>query len=415
MAVVLEYLLFTFLRPFLGPYLNPVLFFASSWAVAGLAWRTYQHHGPPVLVAGWPRARLLALLAAVGVLGVFGPKLWRVIQLQPIDLRVSDVIPSVQIYVHRLLQGQPVYTYFTQELGYELFPTYLPALWLPFVLPEVAGFDYRWLAVGVLVAVLLAYFGRAARQAAPAWELAAKLGLPLLLLFALLKNEAPLFRDTVEELIIGYYLLLALSLFSRSPWLQALPLVLCLLSRFSLVLWVPLWLLLLAQQRGRGHALRVAGGVALGLLALYVVPFLSHNWDALALGQQTYLTAAVGEWQRLLPATQQPEQLYQGLGFAAYFHAFGPGDVLARIELLRLVQGTSCLLIVVAAGVYWFRRRPQLDYRLYALLVLKVYLATFYAFVQVPYIYLTALVPFLTVPVLLWARLARPAAAAETV
>jgi hypothetical protein len=60
-----------------------------------------------------------------------------------------------------------------------------------------------------------------------------------------------------------------------------------------------------------------------------------------------------------------------------------------------------CMLVVLVSAGYWFKWRPQLDYRVYALLTLKVYLATFYAFVQVPYIYLTLVGVCLSWPVLL--------------
>jgi hypothetical protein len=51
----------------------------------------------------------------------------------------------------------------------------------------------------------------------------------------------------------------------------------------------------------------------------------------------------------------------------------------------------AALLLAVTAGLallYWRQRPPRMDYRLFAVLALKFYLAVFYAFVQVPYAYL---------------------------
>lgn len=413
LAVTLEFLLLTYWRNGAGPYLSPVLFYASSWLVALLAWRSYRHDGEAVDLERRSPGRLLWLLPPLLALGAFVPRLARIFAASPLVATASDVIPAIRLYVGRLLSGQQVYSYMT-ELGYTFYPTYLPALWLPFVGAEVLGFDYRWLAVGALaVALLGCYWWPALRQRAGWAERLLKLALPLVLLQGVMKVDVGLFGYSVESLIIGYYLLLAASLRGRSPWLRALPLVLCLLSRFALVPWVPLWLALIWQQEGRPAALRLTAGVALGLLVLYVVPFLSQDWQALALGQQTYLTAAQSDWRQVLPGTTQPWPLYQGLGFAAYFYQYAPGTLLHKIELVRLAQAGSCLLLVLAAAAYWVRRRPALDYRLYALLVLKVYLATFYAFVQVPYSYLTALVVFMSLPLVLRARLL-PAALAET-
>ncbi|MCC3157234.1 hypothetical protein LJ737_08290 [Hymenobacter sp. 15J16-1T3B] len=410
LAVVLEFLLLTFWRNCAGPYLSPVLFYLASWLVALFATRSYQQTGW-YGAASTRTTRRFLLVVPLLALGAFIPRLARVFARSPLVVSASDVIPSINIYVERLLHGQPVYSYFT-ELGYTLYPTYLPALWLPFVVPEVLGFDYRWLAAGVLAVALLVFYCWPVVKQPSRWaELLLKLVLPFVMLQGVLKMDVGLFGYSVESLIIGYYLCLAASLYRRSSWQRAAPLVLCLLSRFSLVLWVPLWLALIWQQEGRTSALRLSAGVALGVLLLYVLPFLSHDWQALALGQQTYLRAAQSDWQQLLPGTQQPWPLYQGLGFAAYFYQYAPGTLLHRIELIRLVQAGSCLLVVLAAAVYWFRYRPALDYRLFALVVLKVYLATFYAFVQVPYSYLVTLVIFMSLPLLALAKL-MPAALA---
>jgi hypothetical protein len=63
----------------------------------------------------------------------------------------------------------------------------------------------------------------------------------------------------------------------------------------------------------------------------------------------------------------------------------------------------SGLVVVVAAWIY-VRSKPRIDYRLFALLSLKLYLTTFYAFIQVPYLYLTALSVFTSVFLVLFVR-----------
>lgn len=406
--VLLEFLLCTFWRNALGPYASPVAVCLSSWLVGWQAMRSFRYHGWQAPTAQLPAQRLLGLALPVLGLSTFVPRLNRVFAQSPLATYASDIIPSIRIYLDRLLHGRTVYSYFTPELGYKLYPTYLPALWFPFLLPELIGFDYRWLAVGVLALVLLGtYYTPLLRQDAGWGELGLKMILPLILLQGLLKMDVGLFGYSVESLISGYYLLVAYSVLGRSSWLQVLALTLCLLSRFSLVLWIPLWLALLWQQAGRHAALRILTCVVLSISLLYVLPFLQHDWQALALGQQTYLRAALADWQLLNHLTGQPDTMNHGLGLATYFYTYAPGTLLQRINLIRLVQAGSCLVVVLAAAWYWWARRPAVDYRLYALVVLKVYLATFYAFVQVPYSYLFSVVIFLSLPLVLHARLAQ--------
>ena len=129
----------------------------------------------------------------------------------------------------------------------------------------------------------------------------------------------------------------------------------------------------------------LAGTVLLGVVALYVVPYLSHDWTMPGQVLRAYTTVAVGEWQHL-NADGLPYHLYNGVGMAPFFFQYGSGTLLDRIVLLKTVHmGLLVLIIVGAAGVYWRQRGVRTNYRLYAVLVLKLYLATFYAFLQVPY------------------------------
>lgn len=141
-------------------------------------------------------------------------------------------------------------------------PTYLPATWFPFVLPEWLGFDYRWLAWAALLGLgaggyLLVLLLGPRRCAWPATLLPA--AVPFLSIFSLLRTEESLVGQTVEGLIIGYYALLVAGILRRWGGPEALGLVLGLLSRYALVFWVPLYLGLVYFQDSRRRALRLPG------------------------------------------------------------------------------------------------------------------------------------------------------------
>jgi hypothetical protein len=306
----------------------------------------------------------------------------------------------LQVYVSRFLAGEQVYTPFTRELGYQGTPGYLPLQWLPYVPAQLLGLDYRWLAFGVFALGTAAYNWRLAKQEWQPVALLWKAVLPPLLLMAILLTDPGTLGLTVETLVYGYYFIFMASLFSRSWVGQALGLLLCLLSRYALVLWVPLYLLLLYFRGQRRQALLVGAGVLAGIGLLYVLPFLSQDWGMFMRVQGEYSQLAVGEWRHLEPLAEtgdKPYHLYKGLGMAAYFYAWAPGTLLDRVLLLKNFHFFFSGLAVVAAGVIFFRSRQKIDHRLFALISLKLYLATFYHFIQVPYLYLTALSVFASV------------------
>lgn len=401
LLLLAELLLFTWFRGVLGPYSNPVVLYGLAVAICALLYRHIRHAAPPA--AATPQRqpfRGAAVLAASGA-GVWISTAWvrKIMRELPVEVNSSDIIPSVQVYARRWLAGQEIYRPLTPELHRFMAPTYLPATWFPFVLPEWLGFDYRWLAWAALLGLgaggyLLVLLLGPRRRAWPATLLLA--AVPFLSIFSLLRTEESLVGQTVEGLIIGYYALLVAGILRRWGGLEALGLVLCLLSRYALVFWVPLYLGLVYFQDSRRRALRLAGAVLAGVLGLYVLPYLARDWTVFAQVQDYYTAAAVSEWQRRGPGGL-PYHLANGVGFAPYFYRFAPGPVLHKIQLLKAVQAALLLLVTAgAAGLYWRQRAPRTNYRLYAVLVLKLYLATFYAFVQVPYAYLAAVGVFLS-------------------
>jgi hypothetical protein len=392
-ALVVEALLFTYSRNQLGDYVSPVVLLLSA-VLACVATYFYTRHATWQSVFNEPliTSRLGAKIA-VGLACVVGVT-WCAVKwhavLRGADIKISssDIIPSLSIYTKRFLAGEIVYTPFTEELGYQLYPTYLPAMWGPFLLPEWLRIDYRWISgllmlvgIGAYQAVVL----HIRRGAALTFLLAL---LPFGLTRAVLHSDESIGTQTVEFMIVGYYMLLVAGILLPSWWAQTLGLLLCLLSRYSLVFWVPLYIGLVFFQKSKREAVLTVAALALGAGVLFVLPFLSHDWELLSRAQETYTGAALGEWQHLNDQGL-PYHLYNGIGVGNLFYRYGSDDLMARITLLKHTH--LLLLVSVVSGatlLYWRQPRPRTDYRIFAVLVLKVYLAVFYAFIQVPYFYL---------------------------
>ncbi len=384
--------LFTWGRNSLGDYISGIVLTLCGLTACVVIYGL--HRGQP-----WPmaagRSTAPGTRAAIGVAALVGAVVCVITQarLLPkyvVDIYYSDIIPSLSIYTRRFLAGEDVYRPFTNEVGYFLTPTYLPATWGPYLLPEVLRFDYRWLALGLLLAGLGTYAGLVRRLRLP---LAASIGLTLLpffLTYALQRTEPAMFGFTVEAMIIGYYFLLLSGLLLHKSALVVPGLVLCLLSRYALVLWVPLLLGLMFWQGSRRQALRTAGLVGAGILAFYVGPFLSHDWLLFARMQESYNGAALGEWQHL-GSGGRPFHLYNGIGLGNLLYRYGTGTLAAKILLLKKIHFAALVGTVAGAALlYWRERPPRTDYRVFSILVLKFYLVLFYALLQVPYAYLAS-------------------------
>lgn len=345
----------------------------------------------------WLVAGLAALITTI--------QMARVIAASPIDIRASDIIPALQVYVERLLTGEPVYRVI--DFGYQFFPPYLPAHWVPFVVAEIGGLDYRWLAYGGFVIGSGFYVQRLAALRLPLVEEILKAGLPFAVAFSIMGAAANLFGQTVELLIVGYYYLLAAAIFNRGVVWRGIAIGLALLSRYVLAPWLPLFLGLVAYGEGRRRALLIVGLVTAAVVALYVVPFLAADWSIFVRGQEAYWAVALGEWQHFA-TPGVTHHVHNGLGFAVYVYELVPGDLAARINLSRLIHVVASLAIVALVALVYARSTPRIDHRLYALLTLKLSVATFYFFIQVPYAYLVSLSVLLSVFVLLFVSLPPP-------
>ena len=135
-------------------------------------------------------------------------------------------------------------------------------------------------------------------------------------------------------------------------------------------------------------------------MAIYVIPFLSKDWDVFFEGLAYYgkTAEAAWQWQR---ADGRPLILINGLSHAIYFYDFVEGELLDQLKMNRLFHLGMCS--ITAIGIfyfYWKNRKRGLNISIYLLIGLKLYLVVFYSFFYVPFSYLFMLPMFLTIPIL---------------
>ena len=161
-----------------------------------------------------------------------------VLESHPVNPLKSDIIPSIEMYTNRVLTGEEVYKPLKMP-SWTIIPTYLPMMWLPYLIPELLGIDYRVFSMIIFGASIIFWSIVNGSYKNNSLYSIFLTSLPFLALLLLLIEDPGLFAHTVELAIVGYYILLCVTIKSNRPVLIALGIIICLLSRYSFTFWLP--------------------------------------------------------------------------------------------------------------------------------------------------------------------------------
>lgn len=379
------------------PANSATLFFSSLIFGLVFIYRFYKREPVPRS----PAARIglpvwLAPSAMTVALVILGWRLVTFFAQNPLDYHWSDVIPLIQVTCRRLLAGDYPYAMVT-EFGWDENMTYLPLHWGPMAIAQLLHIDPRWIPYGIWGVTAIFVSLRTSRNNSGIWPRAVA---PVLMMGALLmifKYNNDFLAVTVELLIAAYYILFIISLNTSNGWLQGLTIGLCLLSRYSVVLWLPLYVTVLLIT-GRRKQLFIATGVAATMvLIFYVLPFLTRDPHLFFDAYHYYGKAAHFEWTHLVDG-EHPVNLFAGTGFAWFFYThFTALPVEGRIALLQRVHLITCLSVVAVMTLWYVRNRKNINSRIFLMGSFKIYLAFFLFLIQVPYEYLMSVGNFLSI------------------
>ena len=404
-GIVVELAMQTFWQNRFGMYKSPIVWIVAGIVVCiaaflllGFKKSALENNFKPLK---WPRAIIVFVCFISGAIWC-GTQLDQVFQSFPVDAKASDIIPSLEIYVRRFLSGETVYRPLPFE-GYSVDPTYLPLMWAPYSFSEILKIDYRWTAYTVFLIPIFIYNIRLIKSDATIFELLIKPLIPFLFLYYIIQYASGTLGHAVELLPIGFYLLLTLTIFHKNRYLMALGILLCLLSRYAFTLWLPLYLLIYWVEKGFKNVFIVSFYVGIGVLLLYIIPFLSKDWTLLSKGLDYYKKTAIGQWQTQpwQAPGEKPHHLTKGLGLAIHFYDYTTYTVEDRLKFNRKVHLTVCAFTAFLLGLgYLFFRKRGLNTKMYLLVGLKLYLVIFYGFFYVPFSYLYQLPLFLSIAIL---------------
>ncbi|HEY4110515.1 hypothetical protein [Puia sp.] len=301
----------------------------------------------------------------------------------PIDITNADMLPIIKVMGERFIAGQHSHVYdIIPWIWNGTQPIYLPAMWLPYVPAIFLGLDMRWVAVAALLFSFAVFIFLYRATTFSAGALAEKrprgytpffLGVIAFLLFWWLvaDNTAGIVSVSEEGMVIGYYVLLVLALLSGRPWLTGIAISLCMLSRYALVGWIPAYLLFLAlEKKWRNLSIITLTGI-LCFVLLFLLPVGLDTFVRLAKLPGDYVAFASRVWK------DSPDVFTTAPGLAWFF---GPKKVGLLHSLLISLSFIAPMLFILAG---WRLRAKNLP-----LAALKLGLVIFFAFIDVPYLYL---------------------------
>jgi len=313
-----------------------------------------------------------------------------------IDVRFSDIIPWLDSYTNRFIRGETVYKPY--NFGpYTEHPSWLPMVWMPYVVSTYLKFDPRLWALILFSISIFFYFKYFNRTRNMQGGLLLFI-LPYFVLFSFLFQQKAVFGQSLELLIAGYYLFFFMSILSENRWLIGVSLGLCLLSRYSISFWIIVPFMVYYSQKRFKDLYWIIGIVLLMVTCIFILPFLYPDPFLLQKLQEVYLRTTIGEWHHMVANYDRPISIYTGNGVACWFNEFYKGEVQTKIQALQKTQIILCLFVVVGSLFYFFKMKNKIQHHPYFLLTtLKIYFAFFYGFIQIPYTYLYLVPLFLSV------------------
>ncbi len=301
----------------------------------------------------------------------------------------SDVIPSLEAYVQRFLNGDPVYVEIPFE-NYSVQPTYFPAMWMPYIIPEVLGFDYRFMAIGSFFLVYCfgsLYYLFKYPSLIHAIVIAI---LPVLFVKWYVHYDVSVFVFGTELMPLSFYVLFLLGLTQKKWWIIGLSIGLCTMSRYSYTLYVIPFIFVIWKECGFKNIFKIGVYGISVILILYVLPFLIKDPSIFTNGLEYYSRTATDQWKTQFWQSPGsiPYHLDNGLSFSYYFYTFLGGNEEEKLNVAKLFNLIFCLSTAIAISYFWFKNKVKMEWNIYLALSLLLYLVIFYSFLYVPFSYL---------------------------
>lgn len=298
---------------------------------------------------------------------------------------MSDVTTQVETLYDRFANG--VFPYYPLEYyAWHPYPVYMPLNWLPVGLARLLHCDVRWIGV-LFLAVAGGIWGSyvfRTKQSIVVKFLA--ITLPAIAMLAFLHWNSISISISYEVLIAGYYLILATGLASKNLTLTVIGIIACILSRYTMVFWLPVFLYMLWYNVSNKKNFMVWAAIIGSVLLLYAIPFYFKDPSILTKGIAYHNHCYVDAWDGL-GDPEQSQAFDEGLNFSWFIREATSGSMTHRVAIGRAIQ-FAIQLVVILLGILAYRKwKDRINFYDLALAVLYVQMLTFFMFSPQTYMY----------------------------
>ena len=344
------------------------------------------------------------LYAFVGMIGLFSAyeELRKIWVKFPDPGKSSDVLPQLKGQCELFFTGQFPYQPIVLPT-HQPFPVYMPLHWAPIQISHALHIDIRWSGL-ILLLIAIGVAGYWLRKTHP--NASQKHTLTAMLLFAMpvwgfvqwAKIDIAL---SLESVVATWYLLLAVGLASKNHILITVGIIGALLSRYTLLFWLPLFAALLWLYAPRKYSYWIWGPVTTAVLLLFVVPFWMKDPTILSQMSNHYNMCSDATWK-------VPDEFtfLDGISLNMHLRNWLPGTAEQNLPYAHYPQ-MGVQLLLVLFGLYYYRKKwhQTMDIYTFSLVALSIMPILFYSFSPMLFKYYM-LTPLYVSAVLCWKTIA---------
>ena len=324
--------------------------------------------------------KIFSALLGFGSIAILFKTIRRAFTLYIDPSKQSDVIPQLETLYVRFSHGEFPYKGVPMP-GWTPYPVYMPMHWLPIAIPKLLHVDVRWSGILLLAIAVGLYTYHTYKENQNRLILLIAAILPAIVLWYFLSTDYIDLPVSLETIIAAYYLVLAVGLMARNLVITTVGIILCLLSRYTMVFWLPMFLIFLWFNNSRKQNITVWLSIILSFLFVYIIPFYLHDNSIFIKGINYHNFAVLNAW------TFQHTVFETGIYFGQHMYDAFQGTMEQKVLLARKLQGT-CMLGLMGIGLLLYRiLKSKISYYDLSLAMLYYFLLFFYLFGPLTYRY----------------------------